>query len=57
MPTRWTVRSIMRAMLPVLLALTMVEIGSGLVLGSFESTLLQYPTLLALGARDHRNSG
>lgn len=35
-------------MLPVLLALTMVEIGSGLVLGSFESTLLRYPTLLAL---------
>ncbi|GKZ15140.1 ABC transporter permease [Haladaptatus sp. W1] len=48
MPTRWTVRAIMRAMLPVLLVLTMVEIGSGLVLGSFESTLLQYPTLLAL---------
>lgn len=48
MPTRWTVRSIMRAMLPVLLVLTTVEIGSGLVLGSFESTLLQYPTLLAL---------
>ncbi len=38
----------MRAMLPVLLVLTVVEIGSGLVLGSFESTLLRYPTLLAL---------
>jgi mgtE-like transporter len=48
MPTRWTVRAIMRAMLPVLLVLTVVEIGSGLVLGSFESTLLRYPTLLAL---------
>ncbi|WP_458208265.1 magnesium transporter [Haladaptatus sp. NG-SE-30] len=48
MPTRWTVRAIMRAMLPVLLLLTVVEIGSGLVLGSFESTLLRYPTLLAL---------
>ncbi|SIR52917.1 mgtE-like transporter [Haladaptatus litoreus] len=48
MPTDWTVRAIMRAMLPVLLALTIVEIGSGLVLGSFENTLLRYPTLLAL---------
>ena len=44
----WTVREITRAMLPVLLALTLVEIGSGLVLGSFESTLLAYPTLLVL---------
>ena len=44
----WTVRGITRAMLPVLLALTVVEIGSGLVLGSFESTLLRYPSLLVL---------
>jgi mgtE-like transporter len=48
MPTEWTVRAITRAMLPVLLALTLVEIGSGLVLGSFESSLLRYPTLLIL---------
>ena len=48
MPTRWTVRAITRATLPVLLALTVVEIGSGLVLGSFESELLRYPSLLAL---------
>ncbi|SDX77113.1 magnesium transporter [Halobellus clavatus] len=48
MATDWTVRAITRAMLPVLLVLTMVEIGSGLVLGSFEAQLLQYPTLLAL---------
>ncbi len=44
----WTVRGITRAMLPVLLALTLVEIGSGLVLGSFEATLLEYPSLLVL---------
>ncbi len=44
----WTVRGITRAMLPVLLALTLVEVGSGLVLGSFESTLLAYPSLLVL---------
>jgi len=44
----WTVREITRAMLPVLLALTLVEIGSGLVLGAFETTLLAYPTLLVL---------
>lgn len=48
MTTNWTVRAIMRAALPVLLVLTLVEIGSGLVLGSFESDLLRYPTLLVL---------
>ena len=48
MPTEWTVRAITRAMLPVLLALTLVELGSGLVLGSFENALLTYPTLLVL---------
>jgi mgtE-like transporter len=48
MPTPWTVRDITRAMLPVLLVLTIVEIGSGLVLGSFEAELLRYPSLLAL---------
>lgn len=35
-------------MLPVLLVLTLVEIGSGLVLGSFEGSLLRYPSLLVL---------
>ena len=48
MATDWTVRAITRAMLPVLLLLTLVEIGSGLVLGSFEDTLLRYPSLLVL---------
>lgn len=48
MPTEWTVRAITRAMLPVLIALTLVEIGSGLVLGSFESELLRSPSLLVL---------
>jgi mgtE-like transporter len=48
MPTEWTVRAITRASLPVLLGLTLVELVSGLVLGSFESTLLQYPSLLVL---------
>jgi mgtE-like transporter len=47
-PTEWTVRAITRAMLPVLLVLTLVEIGSGLVLGSFEADLLRYPSLLVL---------
>jgi mgtE-like transporter len=35
-------------MLPLLFLLTLVEIGSGLVLGSFETTLLRYPSLLVL---------
>lgn len=48
MATDWTVRAITRAMLPVLLVLTVIEIGSGLVLGSFESVLLTYPSLLVL---------
>ncbi|MFB6185006.1 MAG: magnesium transporter [Haloarculaceae archaeon] len=48
MRTDWTIRAITRAMLPVLLALTLVEIGSGLVLGSFESELLRSPSLLVL---------
>ena len=48
MPTDWTVRAITRAMLPVLLVLTLVEIGSGLVLGSFEAALLRSPSLLVL---------
>ena len=48
MTTEWTVRAITRAMLPVLLVLTLVEIGSGLVLGSFEGSLLQFPSLLVL---------
>jgi mgtE-like transporter len=47
-PTEWTVRAITRAMLPVLLVLTLVEIGSGLVLGSFEDQLLASPALLVL---------
>jgi mgtE-like transporter len=48
MQTEWSVRAITRAMLPVLLALTLVEIGSGLVLGSFEEELLRSPSLLVL---------
>ncbi|WP_435067833.1 magnesium transporter [Haloplanus sp. C73] len=48
MTTDWTVSAITRAMLPVLLLLTLVEIGSGLVLGRFETTLLRYPSLLVL---------
>ncbi len=35
-------------MLPVLLVLTAVELASGLVLDTFESTLLRYPSLLVL---------
>lgn len=35
-------------MLPVLTVLTVVELGSGLVLDTFEETLLSYPTLLVL---------
>ncbi|WP_256296239.1 magnesium transporter [Haloarchaeobius salinus] len=48
MPEHWSVRSISRAMLPLLLVLSLVELGSGLVLGSFEEELLRRPSLLVL---------
>lgn len=35
-------------MLPILFGLTIVELGSGLVLNSIEATLLRYPSLLVL---------
>ena len=35
-------------MLPVLVVLTAIELGSGIVLDTFESALLRYPTLLVL---------
>jgi mgtE-like transporter len=46
--SEWTVRGIMRSMLPVLAVLTLVETGSGLVLGAFEARLLASPSLLVL---------
>ena len=48
MPTEWTVRAITRATVPVLVVLALVELGSGLVLDSFQATLLRYPSLLVL---------
>ncbi|ESP87988.1 magnesium transporter [Candidatus Halobonum tyrrellensis] len=48
MATDWSVRAITRATLPVLVGLTLVELGSGLVLGSFERRLLASPSLLVL---------
>ncbi len=48
MDDRWSVRSITRALLPILLALTVLELLGGLTLGSFEATLLEYPSLLVL---------
>ena len=44
----WTVRGIARAMLPLLAVLTVIEVGSGLVLDTFEEQLLRYPSLLVL---------
>ncbi|PSQ43375.1 ABC transporter permease [Halobacteriales archaeon SW_7_68_16] len=46
--TRFAVRSILRRTLPLLLGLSLVELGSGLVLGAFEADLLASPSLLAL---------
>jgi mgtE-like transporter len=44
----WTVSAIVRATLPLLLALTMLELGAGLALEGAEATLLRYPSLLIL---------
>jgi mgtE-like transporter len=48
MDGRWSIRSITRALLPILLALTVLELLGGLTLGSFEATLLEYPSLIVL---------
>ena len=48
MTQHWSVGAITRGLLPVLLALTALELLSGLVLGSVEATLLEFPTLLVL---------
>lgn len=46
--TEWSVTGIIRTMLPLLLVLTAIELVSGLVLESFEETLLAAPSLLLL---------
>jgi len=48
MSGRWSVAAITRTLLPVLLVLTLLELGGGFTLGSFEATLLRYPSLLVL---------
>jgi mgtE-like transporter len=47
-PAEYSVGRIVRTMLPLLAVLTAVELGSGIVLDTFESTLLRYPSLLVL---------
>ena len=48
MAERFSVVGITRRMLPLLLVLTVIELGSGLVLDTIQDTLLQYPSLLIL---------
>jgi mgtE-like transporter len=45
---QWSVRGILRATMPVLLVLTVVAVGSGLVLAGFEEALYEHPALLIL---------
>ena len=47
-PDAWTVRRISRSMLPLLAVLTLVELGSGLVLDTLRETLFEFPSLLVL---------
>lgn len=44
----WTVRSIVGTMIPILIILSILEMGSGLVLEHLEETYLGNPTLLVL---------
>ncbi len=44
----WSVQRIVRTMIPLLAALSVLQLVSGTVLESFERTLLQYPALLVL---------
>jgi mgtE-like transporter len=44
----WTVREIVRSQGPLMVALTAVSVGSGLILGAFEGVLLAAPSLLVL---------
>ncbi len=47
-PATWTVRSIVATMFPLLVALSLLEMGSGFVLEELEATYLDNPTLLVL---------
>lgn len=44
----WSIRSIVGTMLPILIALSMLEMGSGYVLEELQQTYLGNPTLLVL---------
>lgn len=44
----WTVSHVVRTMFPLLIALSVLEMGSGLVLEELEGTYLDNPTLLVL---------
>lgn len=44
----WSIGAIVRTMAPLLLVLSLLEMGSGIVLESFEETYLANPTLLVL---------
>lgn len=46
--TAWRVRAIVVTMLPLLLALSLVELGSGVVLDAVQDTYLARPTLLVI---------
>lgn len=47
-PDNWSVRSIVATMIPLLIALSLLEMGSGFVLETLEETYLDNPTLLIL---------
>lgn len=47
-PDSWSVRSIVATMMPLLIALSVLEMGSGFVLETLEETYLDNPVLLIL---------
>ena len=48
MPDEWSIEGIVRATFPLLVGLTLVELGSGLVLDTGKEVLTTYPSLLTL---------
>lgn len=46
--TEWRVRSIVATMLPLLLALSLLELGSGVVLEAVQQAYLDHPTMLVI---------
>ncbi|MFC6771725.1 magnesium transporter, partial [Halorubrum pallidum] len=48
LPDEWSIRRIVRTMIPLLAVLSVLQLVSGTVLQTYEATLVRYPALLVL---------